>query len=248
MLSPGRHRREAEPSRSGSGWANSPDVTWQDIAEKAAQRQVPLRDDEPGRVELRLLRAGRRGLRVRRTGNALTGRRHRRRRAEAVLRGPAADRGFERVPRRRVRASQDSLDGMINYESSCSTLNASGQLHEPLALIYPNDGIITADYPLMLLNADKRGAFEKLVDVPPHARRCSAWIMTGRTAGARSSRRSRPTRGSRRRCWSSRTFPSTLDVVQPLLDDVPERAPPPGRTRSSCSTRRARWTARGSTR
>jgi len=36
-------------------------------------------------------------------------------------------------------------------------------LKEPLDLIYPKDGIITADYPLMLLNPAKRDAYEKLV-------------------------------------------------------------------------------------
>ena len=43
-------------------------------------------------------------------------------------------------------------------------LNAGGQLREPLTLIYPNEGIITADYPFMLLNAAKRDAYQKVVD------------------------------------------------------------------------------------
>src|SRR5205823_11226638 len=59
--------------------------------------------------------------------------------------------------------SQDTLDGMINYESILLELNRSGQLHEPLDLIYPRDGIITADYPLMLLNASKRRLYDKVV-------------------------------------------------------------------------------------
>jgi Ca-activated chloride channel family protein len=43
-------------------------------------------------------------------------------------------------------------------------MNAGGQLHEPLTLVYPSEGIVTADYPFMLLNADKREAWQKLVD------------------------------------------------------------------------------------
>lgn len=58
---------------------------------------------------------------------------------------------------------QNRLDGMINYESVLMQLNHSGQLNEPLTLLYPTEGIITADYPLMLLNSNKREAFDKVV-------------------------------------------------------------------------------------
>ena len=59
---------------------------------------------------------------------------------------------------------QDRLDGMINYESVLLSLNDNPDLREKLELIYPKEGIITADYPIMLLNADKRAAFDRLVD------------------------------------------------------------------------------------
>ena len=58
---------------------------------------------------------------------------------------------------------QDRLDGLVNYESVLLELNESGQLREPLHLLYPAEGIVTADYPLMLLNNDKREDFDKLV-------------------------------------------------------------------------------------
>ncbi|HZV78338.1 MAG TPA: substrate-binding domain-containing protein [Candidatus Binatus sp.] len=58
---------------------------------------------------------------------------------------------------------QDQLDGIVNYEANLITLNHSGRLKEPLALIYPKEGIITADYPLVLLNEDKRAAYDKVV-------------------------------------------------------------------------------------
>jgi Ca-activated chloride channel family protein len=59
---------------------------------------------------------------------------------------------------------QDSIDGIVNYESVLLGLNAAGGLQEPLTLVYPSEGIVTADYPLMLLNADKREAWQRLVD------------------------------------------------------------------------------------
>jgi Ca-activated chloride channel family protein len=58
---------------------------------------------------------------------------------------------------------QSKVDGIINYESVLLSLNASGELTEPLILVYPKEGIITADYPLMLLNADRRADYGKLV-------------------------------------------------------------------------------------
>jgi len=55
------------------------------------------------------------------------------------------------------------VDGIINYESVLLSLNASGKLAEPLALVYPKEGIITADYPLMLLNGARRADYDKLI-------------------------------------------------------------------------------------
>jgi Ca-activated chloride channel homolog len=57
---------------------------------------------------------------------------------------------------------QSKVDGIINYESVLLSLNASGKLSEPLTLVYPKEGIITADYPLMLLNGARRADYDKL--------------------------------------------------------------------------------------
>jgi len=42
-------------------------------------------------------------------------------------------------------------------------LNKSGKLHENLYLVYPKEGIVTADYPLLLLNGNKKDDYNKLV-------------------------------------------------------------------------------------
>lgn len=55
----------------------------------------------------------------------------------------------------------DGPDGMVNYESELLRLNAENKAN--LTLIYPKEGIITADYPLMLLNSAKKQAFDKVV-------------------------------------------------------------------------------------
>ena len=59
---------------------------------------------------------------------------------------------------------QDGLDGLVNYEAVLLRLNERPELHEKLVVIYPRDGVISADYPLMLLNPDKRTAYDQLVN------------------------------------------------------------------------------------
>jgi Ca-activated chloride channel homolog len=60
-------------------------------------------------------------------------------------------------------ADPSKVDGIINYESVILSLNANGKLDEPLMPVYPKEGIITADYPLMLLNSGKRVEYDRLV-------------------------------------------------------------------------------------
>ncbi|MER5648756.1 VWA domain-containing protein [Streptosporangium sp. NPDC002524] len=60
---------------------------------------------------------------------------------------------------------EGTVDGLVNYESVLLGLNASANLPEPLTLIYPGDGVVTADYPLTLLSSappDKKELYGKL--------------------------------------------------------------------------------------
>ncbi|WP_374665234.1 VWA domain-containing protein [Ramlibacter sp.] len=56
------------------------------------------------------------------------------------------------------------LNAFINYESWLLSLNQSGKLKEPLTLVYPHEGVATADYPFMLLNEARRADYQKVVD------------------------------------------------------------------------------------
>jgi Ca-activated chloride channel homolog len=58
---------------------------------------------------------------------------------------------------------QDHLDGLVNYEAVLLRLNERPELREKLVVIYPRDGVISADYPLMLLDPGKRAAYDQLV-------------------------------------------------------------------------------------
>jgi Ca-activated chloride channel homolog len=57
----------------------------------------------------------------------------------------------------------NQLNAFINYESWLLSLNNSGKLREKLTLVYPHEGVSTADYPLMLLADARRDDYQKVV-------------------------------------------------------------------------------------
>ncbi|WP_405987055.1 substrate-binding and vWA domain-containing protein [Streptomyces sp. NBC_00872] len=59
---------------------------------------------------------------------------------------------------------QDSLEALITYESELLTLNSGGRLREPLEIVYPKDGMVLSDYPLLLLDPAERAAYDRLVE------------------------------------------------------------------------------------
>lgn len=56
------------------------------------------------------------------------------------------------------------VNAFINYESWLLGLNQSGKLREKLVLIYPNEGVATADYPFMLLDEARRADYLKVAE------------------------------------------------------------------------------------
>ncbi|SMC28235.1 Ca-activated chloride channel family protein [Andreprevotia lacus DSM 23236] len=109
---------------------------------------------------------------------------------------------------------QDRLDGIVNYASSLHALNQGGKLHEQLVLVYPKDGVITADYPLMLINPAKRADYDKLVAYLKGAEFQKA--MTAQTYRQPLD----PTMDAAmpRREYFELAFPAKLAVVDALLD------------------------------
>jgi Ca-activated chloride channel family protein len=60
-------------------------------------------------------------------------------------------------------AEASTLDAMVNYEAVLLRTNEKLGAADKLTVVYPQDGVISADYPLMLLNAAKRDDYNKLV-------------------------------------------------------------------------------------
>ena len=61
-----------------------------------------------------------------------------------------------------VKAPAD-LDAMVNYESVILRANTRLASTDQLTLVYPQDGVISADHPLMLLAEARRSDYDKLV-------------------------------------------------------------------------------------
>ncbi|MGH3613625.1 MAG: VWA domain-containing protein [Pseudonocardia sp.] len=61
-------------------------------------------------------------------------------------------------------AHRGELDALVSYESVLLSLNASGRLAEQLEIIYPADGIVQSDHPLLLLDPAKRAAYDRVVE------------------------------------------------------------------------------------
>lgn len=113
-------------------------------------------------------------------------------------------------------ADASKVDGIINYESVILSLNANGKLDEPLVPVYPKEGIITADYPLMLLNSGKRAEYDRLVAYLRSAafqNRLSAATLR-RPVNAESS----PAPSIPRRTLIELPFPGQPQIINALLD------------------------------
>ncbi len=56
-----------------------------------------------------------------------------------------------------------AVDGIVNYEAVILRLNEKLPADQRLALVYPTDGVISADYPLLLLDEARRADYLRLV-------------------------------------------------------------------------------------
>ncbi|KPM54725.1 von Willebrand factor A [Frankia sp. R43] len=146
------------------GWSGNPNVTWKDVA--AAARAGNLRygmtnpaSSNSGFSALVGVAAALAG-----TADALTSADIRPAELTDFFSGQKLTAGSSGYLNDAYVDRQDSLDAMINYESVLLSLNASNRLREPLELIFPKDGIITADYPLLLLDPARREAYQRVVD------------------------------------------------------------------------------------
>lgn len=150
------------------GWMDAsgqprPGLTWKDIAQAAEKGQFSFGMTSPsasntgfsGLIGLAAALAGK--------GDALEEKDIDAKRLTAFFKAQTLTAGSSGWLAQAYIKEQSRIDGLINYAASLHALNASGQLTEPLALIYPQEGILTADYPLMLLSSARRADYDRLL-------------------------------------------------------------------------------------
>jgi len=145
------------------GWENNPGVSWKDIAQAAGSGQVSFGMTNPassnsGFSALTGVAAAFSG-----TPDALTLKDINATQLKQFFSGQHLTAGSSGFLADTYVADQNRVDGIINYESVLLGLNSGGKLREPLDLVYPKDGIITADYPMVLLDRSRRSQYDALV-------------------------------------------------------------------------------------
>ena len=146
------------------GWTDNPNVTWKDIQAKAADGSFKFAMTNPAASNSGLTALIGVASALSGSSDALDSGAIDKDALRAFFKGQAMTAGSSGFLADAYVRAQDTVDGIVNYESVLLSLNAGGQLKEPLVLIYPKEGIVTADYPLMLLNKDKQDAWQKVVD------------------------------------------------------------------------------------
>ena len=137
------------------------------------------------------------------------------------------------------------LDGIVTYEASVLELNRSGRLPEPLTLVVPSDGVVSAEYPLTLLRSAPPEARAGLARLTDHLRRPEVQQRivetTARRAGVPGVA---PPPEAARATLVELPFPSDKATLDALLTTYLDRVRRPP---STSSTRPARCRARAST-
>lgn len=145
------------------GWENNPNVTWKDIADAATKGKFTFGMTSPtssntgfsGLLGLAAALSGK--------GDALEVKDIDAKKLSSFFKAQRLTAGSSGWLADAYVKEQDKVDGIINYASTLLSLNNRPELKEKLVLIYPKDGIVTADYPIMLLNQAKRDAYTKVV-------------------------------------------------------------------------------------
>lgn len=212
----------------GLGWSGSTSVTWADIANAAKAGNFHFAMTNPaasnsGFVALVGVASAFAG-----GGNALDSGSINVAKLKDFFSGQVLTAGSSGFLADSFVRQQDRVDGLINYESVLLSLNAGGKLKEPLDIVYPKDGIITANYPLMLLNSAKRGAYDKVVAYlksPDVQRR----IMTT-TARRPTVPEVQPDSRFTTQLLVELPFPSSISVIDTLLFAYLDQIRPPAHT------------------
>jgi Ca-activated chloride channel family protein len=144
------------------GWTDNPNVTWKDIEAKSADGSFKFAMTNPAASNSGLVALIGVASALSGSSDSIDTGTIDKTALRAFFKGQALTAGSSGFLADSYVRDQDTVDGIVNYESILMSLNAGGKLKEPLTLVYPAEGIVTADYPFMLLNGAKRDAYDKV--------------------------------------------------------------------------------------
>ena len=145
------------------GWAGNPNVTWRDIAAKAESGELRYAMADPASSNSGFTALVGVATALSGSSDALSAKDVDQAQLGGFFKGQQLSAGSSGWLVDAYVRENGRLNGIINYESVMMALNRDRRLEDNLLLIYPKEGIITADYPLMLINGQKREAYDKLV-------------------------------------------------------------------------------------
>lgn len=145
------------------GWHGKKDIRWSDIADKAAAGNLKFAMTNPAASNSGFTALLGVAAAFSKTSGAVTSKDINKEQLKRFFAGQKLTSGSSGWLAEAYIREQVNLDGLINYESVLMSLNSSGRLKQKLVLIYPTEGIVTADYPLMLLSKNKREQYDRLV-------------------------------------------------------------------------------------
>ncbi len=107
------------------------------------------------------------------------------------------------------------LDAMVNYEAVILRANQTLAPEQRLTLVYPQDGVITADYPLLLLQEARREPYTRLIAAlkkdAVQAKLASEGYLRPSVAGVA------PAAGLPQAPVAELSFPNSLDTIDAVL-------------------------------
>ncbi|MGW1718995.1 substrate-binding domain-containing protein [Streptomyces sp. NPDC002156] len=113
-------------------------------------------------------------------------------------------------------------NALIAHESELLSLNAGGKLTQPLEIVYPEDGMVLSDFPLLLLDPEQHSAYVRVVD----------WLKSAdvqkklmrRTYRRPVNQDVEPSARLRADVGNALSFPDKLSIVERLVDDYGDPA------------------------
>lgn len=146
------------------GWVNNANIGWADIAAKVKSGEFKYAMTDPtasnsGFSTVMSVQAA-----FSKKGDAITAQDVDADKLKVFFSGQALTAGSTGFLSQAFLNEQAKLDGIFSYESELLKLNRNPELKEKLVLIYPKEGTVIADYPLILLDKTKQADYQKVVD------------------------------------------------------------------------------------